>query len=92
MDINNSSPVITDIPYSAKLSAIVPKRKMIKSPVPTKFDETIVNGWIEAMKCSSPPRKKKNVYFGHDHLPTNDADCEFRLWQVSWNFFILCLG
>jgi hypothetical protein len=83
MDVNNRSPVISDIPYTATLSAIGPRRKMIKSPVPTKIDETIVNGWIEAMRCSSPPRKKKNVYFGHDHSPTNDAGCAFHRWQVS---------
>jgi hypothetical protein len=90
MDVDNCSPVITDIPYTATLSATVPRRRMINSPVPTKIDEIIVNGWIEAMRCSSPPRKKKNIYFGHNHSPTYDADCGFRQWQVGY-ILIFCL-
>ncbi|KAJ4800217.1 Trehalose 6-phosphate phosphatase [Rhynchospora pubera] len=80
MDVKKGCPVVTEIPYTAELSAIVPRRKMVKSPVPSKVDDAIVNGWIEAMRCSSPPRKKKN---GPDHSPSIDVDCEFRSWQAK---------
>jgi hypothetical protein len=87
MDVDNCLPVVTGIPYTATSSVIVPRRKMIKSPVPTKIDEIIENGWIEAMRCSSPPPRKKNIYVGHNHSPSYDDNCVFRQWQVIISLF-----
>ncbi|KAJ3680534.1 hypothetical protein LUZ60_016812 [Juncus effusus] len=81
MDLNNNSPVITDMPYLTKLTG--PRRKLV-----TKIDGAMVSGWIEAMRCSSPPRKRLNlINLNHDDKNNNngmhDNDTPYGSWLTK---------
>lgn len=90
MDINsnNSSPVLTDpvpinlLPYpqsGASFSSNIPRKK------PEKLDEVHYNGWLDAMKSSSPPRKKliKDLNF-------EDAADEIEI-EIAYFSWMVCL-
>lgn len=54
----------------------VPKKK------PVKLDDVRSNGWLDAMKSSSPPRKKVVKEFNIvDSIP-DDADVAYQSWMV----------
>lgn len=66
---------------------------------PGKFDDVRSNGWLDAMKSSSPPRKKLIKDFNVDVVGFDDFDIAYRSWMVSnichccwiYNFVILVL-
>lgn len=105
---NHASPVLTDpppinksrlgihsslLPYSqqgASLSSTmymtIPRKK------PGKLDDVRSNGWLDAMKSSSPPRKKLLKDFNID-VASDDADFAYCSWMVCLflliNLFVL---
>ncbi|OAY59983.1 probable trehalose-phosphate phosphatase F isoform X1 [Manihot esculenta] len=90
MDINsnNSSPVLTDpapinlLPYpqsGASFSSNIPRKK------PEKLDEVHYNGWLDAMKSSSPPRKKliKDLNF-EDAADEIEIEIAYFSWMLKY--------
>lgn len=94
---NHASPVLTDpapinksrlgihsglLPY-AQQGASFSSSKYVTIPrkKPAKLDDVRSNGWLDAMKASSPPRKKliKDVNF---EVVSDDADVAYRPWMV----------
>lgn len=91
MKTNHASPVLTDpapmnksrlgmhsslLPYSqpgaafsSSLYLAIPRKK------PGKLDDVLSNGWLDAMKSSSPPRKKflKEI----NDVPSGDTDVKY---------------
>ncbi|GMI64007.1 trehalose-6-phosphate phosphatase G [Hibiscus trionum] len=96
---NHSSPVLTDpIPISKSRLGIHSnmfsypqsggslssgKYKMTPRKKPAKFDDVRSNGWLDAMKSSSPPRKKLikgfNIEFSAD-----DIDNAYNSWMIKY--------
>lgn len=96
---NHASPVLTDpaptnksrlgihsglLPYtqqgasfSSSKYVTIPRKK------PAKLDDVRSNGWLDAMKASSPPRKKliKDVNF---EVVSDDADVAYRPWMLKY--------
>lgn len=96
MKTNHASPVLTDpapmnksrlgmhsslLPYSqpgaafsSSLYLAIPRKK------PGKLDDVLSNGWLDAMKSSSPPRKKflKEI----NDVPSGDTDVPYYSWLV----------
>lgn len=96
---NHSSPVLTDpapmnksrlgihsalLPYSQPGAAFssgmcitIPRKKS------GKIDDVRSNGWLDAMKSSSPPRKKyiKDVNI---EVPLDDSDIAYRSWMLKY--------
>lgn len=52
---------------------------------PPKLDDVRSNGWLEAMKSSSPPRKKivKNPFA---EVSSDDSECAYHAWQVCQDY------
>lgn len=98
MKTNHASPVLTDpapmnksrlgmhsslLPYSqpgaafsSSLYLAIPRKK------PGKLDDVLSNGWLDAMKSSSPPRKKflKDI----NDVPSGDTDVPYYSWLVKY--------
>lgn len=98
MKTNHASPVLTDpapmnksrlgmhsslLPYSqpgaafsSSLYLAIPRKK------PGKLDDVLSNGWLDAMKSSSPPRKKflKEI----NDVPSGDTDVPYYSWLVKY--------
>lgn len=94
---NHASPVLTDpapvnksrlgipsglLPYSQPGTGfssgkyvIIPRKK------PGKLDDVRSNGWLDAMKSSSPPRKKLIKDFNVE-VATDDTDNVTSSWMV----------
>ncbi|GAB4834225.1 hypothetical protein Ancab_032490 [Ancistrocladus abbreviatus] len=94
---NQSSPVLTDtaplnksrlgihsslLPYSQSGASFssgtyipIPRKK------PAKLDDVRCNGWLDAMKSSSPPRKKliKDMSVG---FASDDSDIAYTSWMI----------
>ncbi|GLT55383.1 hypothetical protein SLA2020_285120 [Shorea laevis] len=86
---NHASPVLTDppinksrlgipsslLPYSSQQGVSLPSSKYMTIPrkKPAKLDDVRSNGWLDAMKSSSPPRKKLIKDFNID-VASDDAD------------------
>ncbi|WOL10549.1 hypothetical protein Cni_G19307 [Canna indica] len=47
--------------------------------IPSKFDDVRANGWLDAMRSSSPPRKQHNwdTAFESNH----ETDLEYHIWM-----------
>ncbi|GMH09515.1 hypothetical protein Nepgr_011356 [Nepenthes gracilis] len=99
MKSNKSSPVITDpppldksrlgirsgrLPYSQS-GALFSSGMYIPLPrkKPGKLDDDRTNGWLDAMKSSSPPRKKLlvDLSFG---FASDDTDTAYSSWMVKY--------
>lgn len=99
---NHSSPVLTDpIPINKSRLGIhsnllsyplsggslssgkymtIPRKK------PGKLDDVRSNGWLDAMKSSSPPRKKLIKEFNIE-VAADDIDIAYCSWMVCKNIF-----
>uniref|UniRef100_A0A1D1Y9G0 Trehalose 6-phosphate phosphatase n=2 Tax=Anthurium amnicola TaxID=1678845 RepID=A0A1D1Y9G0_9ARAE len=54
-----------------------------KKPVPGKLDDVRSSGWLDAMKSSSPPRKKLNKDHGFE-FSSDDPDVAYRSWMLKY--------
>lgn len=92
---NHASPVLTDpapinksrlgipsslMPYSQQ-GASFSSGKYVSIPrkKPAKLDDVRSNGWLDAMKSSSPPRKKLIMDF---IVEVDDAEIAYCSWMV----------
>lgn len=100
MDMNHSSPVLTDPVPLSKSRLGLPSNLTPYSPVAApysssglylqiprrkagKLDDVRATGWLDAMKSSSPPRKKlMNKDFTSESQP-DETDAAYRTWMVS---------
>ncbi|GAB2274122.1 hypothetical protein Dimus_008893 [Dionaea muscipula] len=64
-------------PFSSGLYIPIPRKK------PGKLDDVRSNGWLDAMKSSSPPRKKAIKDFNFV-LASDDTDTAYSSWMVSY--------
>ncbi|XP_075642998.1 putative trehalose-phosphate phosphatase F [Castanea sativa] len=98
---NQASPVLTDpapikksrlgipsslLSYSQHSSKFI----MIPRKKPGMFDDVRSNGWLDAMKSSSPPRKKLIKDFNVE-VASDDTDIAYFSWMLKYpsalNFF-----
>lgn len=56
----------------------IPRKK------PGKLDDVCSNGWLDAMKSSSPPRKKVLKDFNFADLVPDDGDAAYESWKVNF--------
>ncbi|XP_073102072.1 probable trehalose-phosphate phosphatase F isoform X2 [Elaeis guineensis] len=89
----NSSPVLTE-PVSVNKSRLgLPSKKTPicppsgsyltahrRKPRPGKLDDVRHSGWLDAMKSSSPPRKKLNK----DFSSSAEQDIAYRTWMLKY--------
>ncbi|KAI0501002.1 hypothetical protein KFK09_019220 [Dendrobium nobile] len=61
--------------FSSDLHLIIPKRRTF----PNKLDDVRTSGWLDAMKASSPPRKKINKDINFD-TASEEADALYLSW------------
>lgn len=97
MKPNQASPVIADpAPVSKPILGIRSSRlsqqgaafsKYLTRKKPGKLDDVRSNGWLDAMRASSPPRKKllKDRSF---EFTSGDADIAYISWTVCFPTFI----
>ncbi|CAD5174653.1 unnamed protein product [Musa acuminata subsp. malaccensis] len=101
MDMNHSSPVLTDPVPLSKSRLGLPSNLTPYSPVAApysssglylqiprrkagKLDDVRATGWLDAMKSSSPPRKKlMNKDFTSESQP-DETDAAYRTWMMSY--------
>ncbi|XP_019156430.1 PREDICTED: probable trehalose-phosphate phosphatase F [Ipomoea nil] len=98
MNSTKASPVLTDpaplnksrlgihspiLPYSQSGSSFSATMLTIPRKKPGKLDDVRSNGWLDAMKSSSPPRKKILKDFGVE-IVTDDADVDYFSWMVKY--------
>lgn len=62
-------------PFSPSKHIKIPRRK------PVKQDDVRSNGWLDAMKASSPPRKKLVKDFNFE-IDSEDSDAAYLSWMV----------
>lgn len=55
----------------------IPRKK------PGKLDDVCSNGWLDAMKSSSPPRKKVLKDFNFADLVPDDGETAYESWKVN---------
>lgn len=96
---NHSSPVLTDpapinksrlgirsslVPYSQQGASLSSGKYMtIPRKKPGKLDDVRSNGWLDAMKSSSPPRKKLIKDFTTD-VASDDTDFAYFSWMLKY--------
>lgn len=74
--------------FSPPKSILIPRKK------PATLDDVSSNGWLDAMKSSSPPRKRFMKDFSSSldhHLPQDDSDTAEFSWMVliaSFSFLL----
>ncbi|GFP81786.1 probable trehalose-phosphate phosphatase g [Phtheirospermum japonicum] len=56
----------------------IPRKK------PGKLDDVRSNGWLDAMKSSSPPRKKILKDFNSTDVNSDDADIAYLSWMLKY--------
>ncbi|XP_061988144.1 probable trehalose-phosphate phosphatase F [Rosa rugosa] len=103
---NHAAPVLTDpaptisksrlgihsslLPYSQQGAPFSSKYITIPRKKPGKLDDVRSNGWLDAMKSSSPPRKKLNKDFSVE-VASDDNDNAYLSWMLkhpsALNFF-----
>ncbi|KAK1274123.1 putative trehalose-phosphate phosphatase F [Acorus gramineus] len=64
--------------YSSGIFLTVPRRK----PIPSKLDDVRASGWLDAMKSSSPPRKKLSKDLGLDFV--SEEEVAYRSWALKY--------
>ncbi|OAY68010.1 putative trehalose-phosphate phosphatase 2 [Ananas comosus] len=64
---------------SPSLYINIPRRK----PIPDLLDNVRANSWLDAMKSSSPPRKKLNKDFGLDN-ESDEIDHPYLTWMIKY--------
>ncbi|XP_059657477.1 probable trehalose-phosphate phosphatase F [Cornus florida] len=94
----NASPVLTDsapinksrlsipssmLPYSQSGASFSPGMLTIPKKKPGKLDDVRSNGWLDAMKSSSPPRKKIVKDFNVE-VASDDGDIGYSSWMLKY--------
>ncbi|XP_062074053.1 probable trehalose-phosphate phosphatase F [Humulus lupulus] len=72
-----------------------PKCILIPRRMPAKLDDVSSNGWLDAMKSSSPPRKKFMKDFSSSldhHLPQDDFDSAEFSWMLKYPSALKCFS
>lgn len=102
---NHAAPVLTDpapisksrlgihsslLPYSQQGAPFSSKYITIPRKKPGKLDDVRSNGWLDAMKSSSPPRKKLNKDFNVE-IASDDTDNAYLSWMVFCCFSLIYL-
>lgn len=97
LETNHTAPVLTDpapisksrlgihsslLPYPQKGAPFPSKYITIPRKKPGKLDDVRSNGWLDAMKSSSPPRKKLNKDFNVE-VPSDDTDNAYLSWMLK---------
>lgn len=76
------------MPYSQTGTSF--SKGMYNIPIPKKktsmLEDVLSNGWLDAMKSSSPPRKKLLKDF-NVAVASDDTDFVYSSWMVSFFFF-----
>ncbi|XP_044476418.1 probable trehalose-phosphate phosphatase F [Mangifera indica] len=95
---NHSSPVLTDaaplnksklgvrsglLPDSSAGPSFSGKYVRVSRKKPGKLDDVSANGWLDAMKSSSPPRKKLNKDF-NSLVASEDSENAYRSWMLKY--------
>ncbi|XP_031261187.1 probable trehalose-phosphate phosphatase F [Pistacia vera] len=95
---NHASPVLTDpsplnksklgihsslLPYSSAGPSFSGKYVTVPRKKPGKLDDVRSNGWLDAMKSSSPPRKKLIKDFNSEVAP-DDSETAYRSWMLKY--------
>ncbi|KAH6794968.1 Haloacid dehalogenase-like hydrolase superfamily protein [Perilla frutescens var. hirtella] len=62
----------------------IPRKK------PGKLDDVCSNGWLDAMKSSSPPRKKVLKDFNFVELVPDDAEAAYESWKIRYPSALNC--
>ncbi|KAM7531149.1 hypothetical protein LguiB_034559 [Lonicera macranthoides] len=93
-----SSPVLTDpvpinksrlgihsnmFPYSQSGAPYLSGLRKIPRKKPGTFDDVRSNGWLDAMRSSSPPRKRILKDFNVE-VASDDRDCSYHSWMVNY--------
>lgn len=97
MDLKSSKafPVLTDpapmdksrlgirgqLPYAQSGPSVSTNMLAIPRRKPGKLDDVRSNGWLDAMKSSSPPRKKNMKDFNVE-VVSDDGDIAYHSWMV----------
>ncbi|MCD7472577.1 hypothetical protein HAX54_013849 [Datura stramonium] len=98
LNSTKASPVLTDpsplnksrlgihsglLPYSQSGTSFSTSVLSIPRKKPAKLDDVRSNGWLEAMKSSSPPRKKIMKEVNID-VSSDDADVIYLSWMIKY--------
>ncbi|KAK4486400.1 hypothetical protein RD792_009074 [Penstemon davidsonii] len=51
---------------------------------PAKLDDVRSNGWLDAMKSSSPPRKKVHKEFNTIDIVSDDSEIAYQSWMIKY--------
>ncbi|KAG7028374.1 putative trehalose-phosphate phosphatase G, partial [Cucurbita argyrosperma subsp. argyrosperma] len=97
---NHASPVLTEpapmnksrlgihsaiLPYSQPAGSFSPSKYItIPRKKSGKFDDVWSNGWLDAMKSSSPPRKKLIKDFDVEFASDDDTDVAYSSWMLKY--------
>ncbi|CAI9755361.1 unnamed protein product [Fraxinus pennsylvanica] len=94
-----ASPVLTDpspinnsrlglhstlLPYSQSGPSFSTSILSIPRRKPGKLDDVRSNGWLDAMKSSSPPRKKVLKDFTNVELSADDGEIAYHSWIIKY--------
>lgn len=74
------------LPYSQPGGSFPPSKYItIPRKKQGKFDDVWSNGWLDAMKSSSPPRKKLIKDFDVEFASDDDTDVAYSSWMVMFD-------
>lgn len=94
---NHSSPILADasplnksrlglrsalLPYPQAGLPFSSKHIKVSRKKPENLDDVRSNGWLDAMKSSSPPRKRLVKEFNAE-ITSEDTDMAYNSWMVS---------
>lgn len=65
--------------FPSALYVTIPRKK----PTPSILDDVRANSWLDAMKSSSPPRKKINKEFNVE-VASDDSTVLYRSWMLKY--------
>ncbi|KAK4844415.1 hypothetical protein QYF36_019991 [Acer negundo] len=95
---NHASPVLTDpsplnksrrgihsslMPFSQAGPSFSGKYVTVTRKKPAKLDDVRSNGWLDAMKSSSPPHKKLNKSFNSE-VTSDDSEFGYCCWLLKY--------
>ncbi|KAF6152425.1 hypothetical protein GIB67_038048 [Kingdonia uniflora] len=66
--------------FSSGMYLAVPRKK----PIPGKLEDVRSSGWLDAMKSSSPPRKKMTKDFIVEVPSDDNGDLLYRSWMLKY--------